>query len=252
MGKTLVDVNMRESSDEDEEVQHVNPVSQSESTFPDRTITTELEGIVEMLREVPGAIGREMADHKISSRYKEKHFESLKREIDVVCSKVERLKANCQLTRVLHGELFKVLSERGIESEEDWAQYVSTIERDGDMLAELCDILNTDMLQIVDVVKDTKARAESCEAGRNGNVAQEPALDAIKNGADWTVLRARLEAMCGDVMGKPTRSNSSLQASHYWLCPFHVHDVLSPYFTTRTSAPSQGFRQRERDSKMQR
>ncbi|EYB99737.1 hypothetical protein Y032_0120g912 [Ancylostoma ceylanicum] len=105
---------------------------------------------------------------------------------------------------------------------------------------------------IVDVVKDTKARAESCEAGRNGNVAQEPALDAIKNGADWTVLRARLEAMCGDVMGKPTRSNSSLQASHYWLCPFHVHDVLSPYFTTRTSAPSQGFRQRERDSKMQR
>ncbi|EYC16538.1 hypothetical protein Y032_0033g2709 [Ancylostoma ceylanicum] len=31
MGKTLVDVNMRESSDEDEEVQHVNPVIQSEN-----------------------------------------------------------------------------------------------------------------------------------------------------------------------------------------------------------------------------
>ncbi|EYC16539.1 hypothetical protein Y032_0033g2710 [Ancylostoma ceylanicum] len=176
MGKMLEDVNMRESSDEDEEVQHVNPVSQSESTFPDMTITAELGEIVDVLREVPEAISRGMADHKISSRYKEKHFENLKREIDVVCSKVERLKANCQLTRVLHGKLFKVLSERGIESEEDWAQYVRTLERDGDMLAELCDILNTDMLQIVDVVKDTKARAESCDAGRNGNVAEEPAL----------------------------------------------------------------------------
>ncbi|EYC34463.1 hypothetical protein Y032_0001g429 [Ancylostoma ceylanicum] len=111
MGKALEDVNMLESSDEDEDVRHVNPVSQSESTFPDMTITAELGEIIEFLRK------------------------------------------------------------------------------------------------IVDVVKDTKARAESCEAGRNGNAAQEPALDAIKNGDDWTVLRARLEATCGDAMGKPARGN---------------------------------------------
>ncbi|RCN30979.1 hypothetical protein ANCCAN_23243, partial [Ancylostoma caninum] len=142
-----------------------------------------------MLRGIPEVISREIAEHKISSRYKERHFETLKREIDVVCSKVERLE----------GELSS--------DKKDWAQYMNTIERDGEMLAELCDILGTDMLQIMDVVKDIKAKAESAKAGRNGKATREMVQDTVESGADWTVLRARMEAMCGDIMGKSTRGN---------------------------------------------
>ncbi|RCN35876.1 hypothetical protein ANCCAN_18249, partial [Ancylostoma caninum] len=195
MGKTLEDVKMRESSDEDEEVQQVEPVSHS------------LREVTEMLRGISEVISREIAEHKISSRYKERHFETLKREIDVVCSKVERLEVNCRMTRVLHEKLFESLNDRGIESKEDWAQYMSTIERDGEMLAELCDILGTDMLQIMDAVKDIKAKAESAGAGRNGKTTLEMVQDTVESGANWTVLRARMEAMCADIMGKPTRGN---------------------------------------------
>ncbi|RCN29300.1 hypothetical protein ANCCAN_24945, partial [Ancylostoma caninum] len=160
-----------------------------------------------MLRGIPEVISKEIAEHKISSRYKERHFETLKREIDVVCSKVEKLEANCRVRRVLHEKLFESLNDRGIDSKEDWAQYMSTIERDGEMLAELCDILGTDMLQIMDVVKDIKAKAKSAEAGRNGKATREMVQDTVESGADWTVLRARMEAMCEDIMGKPTRGN---------------------------------------------
>ncbi|EYC32035.1 hypothetical protein Y032_0003g1364 [Ancylostoma ceylanicum] len=100
MGKALEDVNMVESSDEDEEVTHVDPVSQTEKLFPDSNIVAELREILEMLREIPEAIGREIADHKISARYKEKHFETLRKEIEVVSCKVEQLEMKCQLTRI--------------------------------------------------------------------------------------------------------------------------------------------------------
>ena len=41
--------------------------------------------------------------------------------------------------------------------------------------------------------------------------------------------------------GFTTSVRFSLQVSHYCLCSFHIYDVMSLYFTTRTSAPSRGF-----------
>ncbi|KHJ97255.1 zinc knuckle [Oesophagostomum dentatum] len=154
------DVNMVESSDEDKDVQVERPVGQSGVLFPDNVITGELEAVTEMLRGVPEVLMREIAEHKVSARYKERHSELVKREVEAVCARMERLKANCQNTRVLHETISRVLSERGIETEQDWMEYVRTTERDEDVLADICEVLETDMLQVVQAVRDLKAGAK--------------------------------------------------------------------------------------------
>ncbi|EYC38556.1 hypothetical protein Y032_0710g1730 [Ancylostoma ceylanicum] len=56
------------------------------------------------------------------------------------------------------------LEQRGIDSEQEWGQYIATVEKDGELVAQLCDILNTDVLQIVNVVKQMKQKADGMEA----------------------------------------------------------------------------------------
>ncbi|KHJ78157.1 hypothetical protein OESDEN_22223 [Oesophagostomum dentatum] len=52
---------------------------------------------------------------------------------------------------------------RGTESKNEWDEYVSTMERDGGTLAEVRDILNTDMLQVTNMVKQMKLNSEKRE-----------------------------------------------------------------------------------------
>nr|CDJ93655.1 unnamed protein product [Haemonchus contortus] len=46
------------------------------------------------------------------------------------------------------------MAERGIESEEDWKDYVATMERDGEIVSDLSEMLNVNTLQIKDCVAD--------------------------------------------------------------------------------------------------
>ncbi|EYC32617.1 hypothetical protein Y032_0003g1694 [Ancylostoma ceylanicum] len=80
--------------------------------------------------------------------------------------KVKSLRENCKLMCVLHESVHKALEQRGIESKQEWEEYLSTIERDGELLAEVCSILDTDMLQVVKVVRQVKQKADAHENDR--------------------------------------------------------------------------------------
>ncbi|EYB81229.1 hypothetical protein Y032_0389g528 [Ancylostoma ceylanicum] len=78
------------------------------------------------------------------------------------------LKENCKVMRVLHGSVGNALQQRGTDSEQEWEQYLATIERDGELLAEICEILNTDVLQIVKVVRQVKHKADAYDEHGTG------------------------------------------------------------------------------------
>ncbi|KAK6037258.1 zinc knuckle [Cooperia oncophora] len=51
------------------------------------------------------------------------------------------------LSPLLKKEITETLARRGIECVDDWKEYVRTMEQDGEVMAELCEILNTDVFQ---------------------------------------------------------------------------------------------------------
>nr|CDJ87443.1 unnamed protein product [Haemonchus contortus] len=57
-------------------------------------------------------------------------------------------------------ELMDSLQKRGIESLEDWHDFLKVVERDGDLLAEICNMLDTDVLQVRDVVGEIQKLQE--------------------------------------------------------------------------------------------
>ncbi|EYC41411.1 hypothetical protein Y032_0569g65 [Ancylostoma ceylanicum] len=163
------DVDMREISDEEDA--QVRSVSTSRISFPDSLMSKELEVIGEILQSIPESISVEVGDHKVSARYKEKLNESLSKRIGELVQRVSSLKENCKVVRILHGSVANALQQRGIDSEQEWEQYLATIERDGELLAEICEILNTDVLQIVKVVRQVKHKADAYdEEEENGGV----------------------------------------------------------------------------------
>uniref|UniRef100_A0A7I4YJW2 CCHC-type domain-containing protein n=1 Tax=Haemonchus contortus TaxID=6289 RepID=A0A7I4YJW2_HAECO len=72
------------------------------------------------------------------------------------------------------------MAERGIESEEGWKDYVATMERDGEIVSDLSEMLNVNPLQIKDCVADLLRQ----DAGRK--VAGEPLFD-------WSDIYGELE-----------------------------------------------------------
>ncbi|KAK6025952.1 zinc knuckle [Ostertagia ostertagi] len=61
-------------------------------------------------------------------------------------------------------DISMTLVSRGIESRDDWRDYIETMERDGEVLADICDILNTDVLQVKKEVEKLQAVVKSKEA----------------------------------------------------------------------------------------
>ncbi|KIH48359.1 hypothetical protein ANCDUO_21573, partial [Ancylostoma duodenale] len=157
-------VSSHDSSDEDEGTR-VRSVGAQRSEFPLSDVKEELGAILECLQNIPELLKREMEGHKVSARYKEKHNESVFNKIDGVCARVKELMERCRLTQVLQGDLCRTLEQRGIDSEQEWEQYIATVEKDGELVSHLCDILNTDVLLIVNVVKHVKQNADRIDDG---------------------------------------------------------------------------------------
>ncbi|KAK5965829.1 Zinc knuckle, partial [Trichostrongylus colubriformis] len=82
---------------------------------------------------------------------KEKRME-IEKEIKVGLEKVQSILkteiADIGVQRELGKAVLNVLDERGITTVGDWMDYIRTTERDGELVAEICDMLKTDVLQV--------------------------------------------------------------------------------------------------------
>ncbi|KAK6017749.1 zinc knuckle [Ostertagia ostertagi] len=56
--------------------------------------------------------------------------------------------AEKSLSPLLEKEITETLKQRGIESVEDWREYVRTMEQDGEVMTEICEVLRTDVRHV--------------------------------------------------------------------------------------------------------
>ncbi|KAK5975577.1 hypothetical protein GCK32_001238 [Trichostrongylus colubriformis] len=82
---------------------------------------------------------------------KEKRVE-IGKEINIGLEKVQAILAS-EITEIwtqrkLGNAVENVLNQRGITTVGDWMDYISTTERDGELLVEICDVLKTDVSQV--------------------------------------------------------------------------------------------------------
>ncbi|KAK5981123.1 hypothetical protein GCK32_022514, partial [Trichostrongylus colubriformis] len=103
-----------------------------------------------------------LGETKVSKQAKtaiESEWAKMVERMERLCSG-HRATASEPLMRVVN----RTLTERKIECEEDWEEYVVTMERDGELLAELSRMLNVNIFQIKDSVEALMRHSENHRA----------------------------------------------------------------------------------------
>ncbi|VDO27730.1 unnamed protein product [Heligmosomoides polygyrus] len=107
-------------------------------------------------------------------------------------------------------ELKTTLERRGIKDLEDWKAYVRTIERNGEVLAEICGMLDTTVLQLQEAVKDLQRRSKGADIvfqGKEFYIKEKyqglerkkiVLLPGVNDAFDWTMFCRALEAAFKD------------------------------------------------------
>ncbi|KAK6061946.1 hypothetical protein COOONC_00380 [Cooperia oncophora] len=172
--------------DEIEEQDLRSSVSTDSHTFPFEPIVKELKEISFLLEQLPRTVADEMKDHKCPLAIETGIWKWLGGR----WSKLALEETNsCRRTNVIHGKICEVLDPRGIESEDEWEDYIITMEKDGDILATIA---------VVNVVKDLRSKAveENVVRFGNGNEGR-----STSDPVDCSTVRAQMETLCGELLG---------------------------------------------------
>ncbi|KIH67725.1 hypothetical protein ANCDUO_01944 [Ancylostoma duodenale] len=152
-----------------EEIENEEPVSRD---FPYEKLITELERVESELRRVPIIVRDLTQQHKVSARYKEMHEKFVSEEMGKVCDRLRDLGSRFRTTQMLEAEITGTVRERDIETSDEWHEYVETMERDGAIIARLCQLLNVNPLQVTSAVKESMKAAENKEEKPEGGLSK--------------------------------------------------------------------------------
>ncbi|RCN31034.1 hypothetical protein ANCCAN_23186, partial [Ancylostoma caninum] len=106
----------------------------------------------------------------------------IENELNRMSKEVERILVEVQsrpkVPAGLVGVIVEILSQRGIGTEAEWRDYVRTMERDGEVISDLCEMLNTDTLQLKEAVAELQQQARMGVGRTTGqNEGQQPLFD---------------------------------------------------------------------------
>ncbi|KAK6024418.1 zinc knuckle [Ostertagia ostertagi] len=135
-----VDTEMTENLDPAEVRSGVLPLFRRKSDVGGKFV-----GLVGQLQKKVGEILCESRVSKERRAEIEKEFLATYKIVEGMAA--EELKKG-GMSHELENEVSKVLAQRGIETCEEWDEYIKTMERDGEVLAGICEMLNTDVLQV--------------------------------------------------------------------------------------------------------
>ncbi|KAK6050614.1 hypothetical protein COOONC_11883, partial [Cooperia oncophora] len=145
-------------------------VRERQKASPSRMSCDDVEGLLMKEEEqgIPLELGSPRADGKdrqeswlaegkgknvlASAKIARQTKTDLEKDWDVVSEAVEKLAREALHHPVVPEELMEevvvTLTQRGIETGAEWRDYVDTVEKDGELVNELCDFLQTDVSQL--------------------------------------------------------------------------------------------------------
>uniref|UniRef100_A0A7I5EE86 DUF222 domain-containing protein n=1 Tax=Haemonchus contortus TaxID=6289 RepID=A0A7I5EE86_HAECO len=111
-----------------------------EQEFGVESISEVLDKVIEEIRQGPGRIEKDLTEARIVGKYRTQLMRVWDIQAEQACSMLEDVKARARGYKLFGSELFRELQEKGIESMDDWNEYASVTERDGELFAEICDV----------------------------------------------------------------------------------------------------------------
>uniref|UniRef100_A0A7I4YVL6 Biogenesis of lysosome-related organelles complex 1 subunit 1 n=1 Tax=Haemonchus contortus TaxID=6289 RepID=A0A7I4YVL6_HAECO len=139
-------------------------VQGSEVSGTGKEIVTLLRGeigrAVESIKSIGPKIKGDLEEARIAPKYRLMNDRSVEQQVQNACETLETLERGMKSYLTFGKELTDSSQKRGIESLEDWHDFLKVVERDGDLLAEICNMLNTDVLQVRDVVGEIQKLQE--------------------------------------------------------------------------------------------
>ncbi|CAJ0591175.1 unnamed protein product [Cylicocyclus nassatus] len=147
-----------------------------------------IERLRKDLERVPGDISSEMTEHKISARYKEKYEMFIREKVRELSGELNEMAEQCRSIEDERDSTSEAMKTLGIQSVEDWREFVRVAERNREILTQACNMLITNVLQVPTAIQDLKKKG-----GETEKVKQAP---AVQSKADWSAVRTKLEQLC--------------------------------------------------------
>ncbi|KAK6027860.1 hypothetical protein OSTOST_06102 [Ostertagia ostertagi] len=88
----------------------------AQDQFPFKRASEEIDRVIKEIKQVTSQVENELMDARIAGKYRAQMRTSLEKQ---------------------------TLYDKGIESVKDWNEYIATTERDGELIADLCDMFQT-------------------------------------------------------------------------------------------------------------
>ncbi|VDL65430.1 unnamed protein product, partial [Nippostrongylus brasiliensis] len=204
-------------ADHDARMEEMDKENSPTVSFPNVRLKNELEEVLGAIRGIPTYMREGLLEHRISTRYKCAHDRMLSEALDKVCESVQGLIVCSEAAVTLDREIGEVLCRRGIETREDWKEYVNVMERDGDLIMNLCAELNVEPLQLVRAVKDLKKRCtdavDTSDDEEANNRNDHGGSKAYNRQKDSTMVSSFQEqVMTKSLTGRQLEPNSSSYA----------------------------------------
>ncbi|VDL67098.1 unnamed protein product [Nippostrongylus brasiliensis] len=125
------------------------------------------EECIQVMRSMQGKIMTVVGESRVTRERKEEIVRVLKTGLDEAAA-ILKIDEGPQLE--LWSSVGETLRHRGIDSGEEWHSYISTMERNGEIVAEICEMLNADVLQVKDEIAALREAVNAGKAVDKGRV----------------------------------------------------------------------------------
>ncbi|VDO90555.1 unnamed protein product [Heligmosomoides polygyrus] len=129
-------------------------VSVRARSLPIGDLCDELDRALKELKQVPAKVEEALEDARIAGKYRTQLSKVLREQTERVCEILRQLKPNVRGYQLFGAELFKALSGKGIENMADLEDYFATTESDGELIADICDMFQTNVREVRKVLGD--------------------------------------------------------------------------------------------------
>ncbi|EYB99000.1 hypothetical protein Y032_0126g1347 [Ancylostoma ceylanicum] len=122
--------------------------------FSTPNLASDLENVVRSLEELPVAISKLLDESRTSVRFRVPLETELSTRVSSACESLNSLLLKENESHIVAQEMLSTLNCMGIETPEDLGCFLAVTERDGRLIAELCQLLRTDASQIKNKIEN--------------------------------------------------------------------------------------------------
>ncbi|KAK5967208.1 hypothetical protein GCK32_000221 [Trichostrongylus colubriformis] len=138
----------------------------------------ELDKVVKKLRVIPAKVEEELAEARITGKYRMQLDNVIGEEVKKVCHALKGMKQGVAMYHQCGQELSSVLRAKGIESIEDMNDFVSTTEMDEGIVAMLCEIFNKDLSQAREALREVQSLKEAQDRSKAARIVEPMEKDS--------------------------------------------------------------------------